>query len=45
MKRITLLLILLLPVQCLNAIGLFDLRCEMLHQPWGIDNTTPALSW
>ncbi|MCR5849975.1 MAG: glycoside hydrolase family 78 protein [Bacteroidaceae bacterium] len=29
----------------LHAIGLYDLRCEMLHQPWGIDNTKPALSW
>ena len=38
-------LALLLPLQWLHAIGLFDLRCEMLHQPWGIDNTNPALSW
>ena len=44
MKRITLLLLIILPLR-LCAIGLFDLRCEMLHQPWGIDNTTPALSW
>ena len=44
MKRISLLLLLVLPLQLL-AIGLYDLRCELLHQPWGIDNTTPALSW
>ena len=44
MKRTLSLLILLLPLQLL-AIGLYDLRCELLHQPWGIDNTTPALSW
>lgn len=29
----------------LFALSVYDLRCEMLHQPWGIDNTTPALSW
>ena len=45
MKRTLTLLALLLPLQWLHAIGLFDLRCEMLHQPWGIDNTNPALSW
>ena len=45
MKRTLSLLALLLPLQWLHAIGLFDLRCEMLHQPWGIDNTNPALSW
>ena len=45
MKRTLSLLSLLLPLQWLYAIGLYDLRCEMLHQPWGIDNTTPALSW
>ena len=44
MKRTLSLLACLLPLQLL-AIGLYDLRCELLHQPWGIDNTTPALSW
>lgn len=45
MKRIFILTALLLPLQLLYAIGLYDLRCELLHQPWGIDNTEPALSW
>jgi len=43
--RVFISLILLFSVQMLYAIGLYDLRCEMLHQPWGIDNTRPALSW
>ena len=45
MKRLFFLLLFVLQWQAMCAIGLFDLRCEMLHQPWGIDNTTPALSW
>ena len=43
--RIIASLALLLPLQLMYAIGLYDLRCEMLHQPWGIDNLAPALSW
>ena len=27
------------------ALTAYDLRCELLHQPWGINTTTPALSW
>ena len=27
------------------ALTAYDLRCEMLHQPIGINTTTPALSW
>lgn len=27
------------------AISVNDLRCEMLRNPWGVDNTTPSLSW
>ena len=45
MKSLFFLLLFVLQWQAMCAIGLFDLRCEMLHQPWGIDNTTPALSW
>ena len=29
----------------LQAVRVFDLRCEMMQNPWGVDNTTPALSW
>lgn len=42
---LALLLTMLLPLQMLHAIDLYDLRCEMLHQPLGIDTATPALSW
>ena len=27
------------------ALTAYDLRCELLHQPWGINTTSPALSW
>lgn len=30
---------------CAYALRPFDLRCEMLHQPLGIDTTRPALGW
>lgn len=44
-KKILLTLLCLLSVVRSFAIGAFDLRCEQLHQPWGIDNVRPALSW
>ena len=28
-----------------HAVRVYDLRCEMMQNPWGVDNTTPALSW
>ena len=28
-----------------QATNVYDLRCEMLSNPWGIDNTKPHLSW
>ena len=28
-----------------QAANVYDLRCEMLRNPWGIDNTAPHLSW
>ena len=45
MRKLFFLLLFVLQWQLIYAIGLYDLRCEMLHQPWGIDNTKPALSW
>lgn len=47
MKTRTLLsLSLLLVVSTLRAaLSAYDLRCEMLHQPLGINTTTPSLSW
>lgn len=28
-----------------HAVRVYDLRCEMMQNPWGVDNTAPALSW
>lgn len=28
-----------------QATNVYDLRCEMLSNPWSIDNTKPHLSW
>lgn len=28
-----------------QAVRVYDLRCEMMQNPWGVDNLTPALSW
>ena len=38
--------LLLLAASCAQAaFTAYDLRCELLHQPCGINTTTPALSW
>ncbi|MBO4741593.1 MAG: alpha-L-rhamnosidase N-terminal domain-containing protein, partial [Bacteroidales bacterium] len=38
-------LLLLAAFQVRAALTAYDLRCELLHQPCGINTTTPALSW
>ena len=44
-RNITLAL-LLLAASCVQAaLRAYDLRCELLRQPCGINTTTPALSW
>ena len=45
MKRLLVWLLLTTLVCQIEAQRIEDLRCEGLHQPWGISQTTPALSW
>jgi len=47
MKKILLLLsaALTLAVSCRNSVVLYDLRCEGLDEPLGIDNVNPHFSW
>ena len=44
-RRVVTSLLFFLSLTAQAALTAYDLRCEMLHQPWGIDTTTPALSW
>lgn len=45
MKRTVSFLAFLLIAAHAFALSAFDLRCEMLHQPWGIDTAVPCLGW
>ena len=44
-KSILAALLLLAATYVQAALTAYDLRCELLHQPWGINTTSPALSW
>ena len=45
MKHLLSIVLLLAASYVQAALTAYDLRCEMLHQPCGINTTTPALSW